>query len=568
VDEALGADLVAAGMIERARMHYATQWTKESEMADYDAIVVGGGHNGLAAASVLAKKGLKVACLEKTTWVGGMAATKELFKGFKHNVGAWALILLHEEMRKLLELETYGFEVITPKTSFCTFGVPGDVPFLAYNDPTTFIDHMIKDHGPDAMHGLMGLFEYLQVFGNLMEAARFREPEPIEQLIANAPDARSREILAHCFYGSVIDIIRKFFPDPEKHRCITGSMSAMSIDGTHMGPYSPGSACSMAYHYTAGGVANLFKMARGGIGTLSEALLRSLQAHGGEVRYKAQVKRFVLEGGKIVGVELRNGEKISSHVVLSSLDARTTFLDLVGEEHLPPTFVHAVKEIEYTNGYIQIHLTLKELPEFTGHLAFANENNIRWLMSYIPSPEHLARCWEQYRCGKVPDDPVSYYCIPSLLDPTLAPPGYHTCTFFSHYFPVDIPQSRHTELKQVMADRVINQMVKYAPNFKDAIVDKAILTHQYFETTFGITGGDFCHGLLHPGQMWDSRPLRGWSNYRTPIESLYLCGSGCHPGPGITGVPGYNGAQAALQDMAGVRPEQSIAARRAVGLQA
>jgi phytoene dehydrogenase-like protein len=195
-------------------------------------------------------------------------------------------------------------------------------------------------------------------------------------------------------------------------------------------------------------------------------------------------------------VELRNGDLITSKVVLSSLDARTTFLGLVGEEYLPSPFVHAIKEIQYENGYVQIHLTLKEMPEYTGDLAFVNENDIRWLMAYIPSPDHLARCWEQYRRGQVPEDPV---------DPSLAPEGRYTCTFFSHYFPYAIPQKSHNELKKLMADRMIDQMAKHAPNLRDAIVDEVILTHQYFEKTFGISGGDFCHGLLHPGQMWDRR---------------------------------------------------------------
>ena len=141
--------------------------------------------------------------------------------------------------------------------------------------------------------------------------------------------------------------------------------------------------------------------------------------------------------------------------------------------------------------------------------------------------------------------------MPSVLDPSLAPEGHYTCTFFSHYFPYAIAQDEHNELKQVMADRVIGQMVKYAPNFRDAIMDQVVLTHQYFEKTFGITGGDFCHGLLHPGQMWNLRPVPGWSDYRTPIENLYMCGSACHPGPGVTGVPGYNGAHAVLKTWQG-----------------
>ena len=519
-------------------------------MADYDAIVIGAGHNGLAAASVLAKNGLRVVCLEKTHWPGGMASTKELFKGYKHSVGAWALLVFRDEMMKLLELEKYGFEVLVPKTHYCVFGTPGEAPFIAYTDPAAQLEHLLKDHGPDAVQGLAGLVEYLRPFKEAVNRDLLRAPESFDSLIAAASDDKSREILTGLFQDSAMDVISRFFPDPGKHRHIQGSLSAAAIDGTHMGPYTPGGALSLAYHYTAGDEFT-FRMPRGGIGALSEALVRALEANGGEVQYKAQVKRFLVEDGKVAGVELRNGDIITAKVVLSSLDANTTFIGLVGEEHLPSRFVNAVKEIRYENGYIQIHLTMKEMPEYTGDLAFVNENDIRWLMSYIPGPDHLARCWEQYRRGEVPDDPTSYCYMPSVLDPSLAPEGRYTCTFFSHYFPYAIPQARHDEAKQVMADRVIDQMAKRAPNFRDAILDQVVLTHQYFEKTFGITRGDFCHGLLHPGQMWDRRPVAGWSDYRTPIQNLYLCGSGCHPGPGVTGVPGYNGAQAVLNDWHG-----------------
>jgi phytoene dehydrogenase-like protein len=519
-------------------------------MADYDAIVVGAGHNGLAAASVLAKNGLRVLVLEKTNWPGGMAATKELFKGYKHSVGAWALLVFREEMMKLLELDKYGLELLVPRTHYCVFGSPDDAPFIAYSDPAEQLEHLMKHHGADAVQGLGGLVEYLQVFKRALDANLLNGPGSLEAMIAEAPDAKTRETLASVFHHSAMDVIGRFFPEPGKHPHIQGSLSASAIDGTHMGPYTPGTALSLAYHYTMGDEYT-FRMPKGGIGAVSHVLVRALEDHGGEVQYKTPVKRLLVEDGRTAGVELRNGDMITAKVVLSSLDARTTFVGLVGEEQLPTAFVNAVKEIRYENGYVQIHLTMKEMPEFTGDLAYANENNIRWLMAYIPSPDHLARCWEQYRRGQVPDDPTSYMYMPSVLDPSLAPEGRYTCTFFSHYFPYAIPQDKHNELKQVMADRVIDQVARHAPNFRDAIVDQVVLTHQYFEKTFGITGGDFCHGLLHPGQMWDRRPVAGWANYRTPIENLFLCGSSCHPGPGVTGVPGYNGAQEVLRTWQG-----------------
>jgi phytoene dehydrogenase-like protein len=452
-------------------------------MADYDAIVIGAGHNGLAAASVLAKNGLQVLVVEKTNWPGGMAATKELFKGYKHSVGAWALLVFREEMLKLLELNEYGLELLTPRTHYCVFGMPGDAPFIAFSDPAQQLEHLLSDHGPDAVQGLGGLVQYLQVFKAALDGALLEAPRPIESLIAETPEPRKREILASIFHDSAMDVIRRFFPDPARHGHIQGSLAASAIDGTHMGPYTPGSALSLAYHYTMGDEYT-FRMPRGGIGAVSQALVKALESHGGEVQYKARVKQLLVEDGKAVGVELHNGEMITAKVVLSSLDANTTFLRIVGEEHLPNEFVNAVKEIRYENGYIQIHLTLKEMPEYTGDLAFANENDIRWLMAYIPSPDHLARCWSQYRRGQVPDDPTSYCYMPSVLDPSLAPEGRFTCTFFSHYFPYAIPQEKHNELKELMAERVIDQMARRAPNFRDAILDKVILTHQYFEKTF------------------------------------------------------------------------------------
>ena len=515
-------------------------------MAEHDAIVVGAGHNGLAAANVLARAGRKVLVLERNGFVGGMAATRELFKGYRHNVGAWALLVLPDEMIEHFELKQHGFEVLTPRTSYCVFGAPEDPPFIFYTDLGEMMQNLLRLHGTSGVEGMAGVIDHVQVFAKVMGEQRLRAPESFDRIIAAAPDARTREILAQSFYGSALEIVRKHFPDPDKHRCIQASLCAMSIDATHLGPYSPGSGCSMMYHYTASGSADMFKMPKSGIGAVSEALHRSLEAHGGKVRLRSEVSRILIEGGRAVGVELRSGERLSAGSVLCTTDARTTFLELVGEERLPSPFVHAVKEIDYRNGYIQLHLTLSELPRFEGHLAFANDEDIRWLMAYIPSPEHLSRCWESYRRDEVPADPVAYCYIPSVVDPSLAPAGRHACTIFSHYFPLCGSAQDHDQKRDLMAERVIESIGRWAPNFRRSIVDKAVLTHRYFEATFGITGGDFSHGLLHPGQMWHRRPVPGWSDFRTPVEGLFLCGSGSHPGPGVTCMPGYNGAHAAL----------------------
>jgi phytoene dehydrogenase-like protein len=219
---------------------------------------------------------------------------------------------------------------------------------------------------------------------------------------------------------------------------------------------------------------------------------------------------------------------------------------MVGEDHLPADFIGMVKRIRYTNPYIEIHVTLKELPEFQGDLAFANENDIRWSMSYIPSLDGLEQCYDACKWGRVPDQPYSAYYIPSMLDEGFAPPGYHSATFFSQYFPTKTPEADQVRLKEEMADRVIDQMNQFAPNLRDAIVDRVVFTPFHYAKMFGITEGDYSHGLMQPDQLLDFRPVVGWSDYRTPVEGLYLCGSTCHPGPGVTGVPGYNSAREVL----------------------
>jgi phytoene dehydrogenase-like protein len=517
-------------------------------MPDYDAIVVGAGHNGLTAAGELARKGLKVLTLEKNSYVGGMAATHELFPGFKHNVGAWALLVFRNEMLKTLELEKYGLELIRPRTSYCVFSEnPEDKCFLAYTDKMEMAGHL-AEHGPEVLEGFTNLYAYFQKFKNLINKELYKTPDPIEKLIAEEPDPETREILIKLNYGSALDVLRQFFPDPNKARTIQGSLCASAIDGTHCGPYTAGTAFSLAYHYAMGDEYD-FRTPKGGIGALSGALRKSVEDNGGEVRCKAQVKRFLIEKGKTTGVELDSGEKITATVVLSSLDARNTFLGMVGEDHLPTEFVHRVKEIKYVNGYVQLHLTLREPPEFTGHMAFANENNIRALTAYIPSAEHLSNCWAQAQRGEVSDDPAVYCGVPSLLDPSLAPEGQHTCTMMVHYFPSSIPENKRKEYRDLMADRMIDRMNKHAPNFRDSIMDKAALTQYWFENTFGVTGGDFCSGLIEPQQMWDKRPVRGWANYRTPVDSLYLCGQAVHPGVGVTCIPGYNSAREVLKDL-------------------
>ncbi len=518
-------------------------------MTDYDVIVIGAGHNGLAAATVLAKEGLKVLSLEQQRWVGGFAGTAEYFPGFKHNVGAWALMVCRQEMIDTLELYEYGLEIIDTPMSSHVIGEKGDTPYILYNDTEETMAHILNDHGEDALQCLTALYEMGTVFARATDPTRYTAPKSASAVIDGMPDNRSRDIMRKWLYGSAIDIIDEVFPDPSKHKLMRGSLAAMAIDGTDLGPYSPGTALSLAYHITAAGDDITFKQPKGGMGMFSEALRRSLEKKGGEVRLNTRVKKVLVENGKAQGVELNNGETITAKVVLSNADAHATFLKMVGEKNLPSDFVHQVRGIKYTDPYIQIHVTLSELPEFEGDLAYANEGPLRAMMAYIPSPELLEKCWDACKWGRVPENPVNYCYIPSFFDETLAPEGCHTATFFAPYFPVHAPPKKHAELKKEMTDKIIGQWTQRAPNLKDAIIDQAVFIPSTFEKMLGITGGCLSHGVIHFDHMLDLRPVVGWSpGYKTPIKDLYLCSCACHPGSGVTAVPGYNCANEVLKN--------------------
>jgi phytoene dehydrogenase-like protein len=525
-------------------------------MSDLDVIIVGAGHNGLTAGVELQRAGKKVLILEKTNWPGGQAATKELFKGYKHSVGAWALLIFREELIKYLEMDKEGFELIRPESSFTVFGDEDDTPFIGYTDPIDLANHLVEDHGMDALDGFNSLGSFFANFKTMFEKYMHEKPPTLEEIIAMEPDDKTRAALSKLSYGSAIEIIREFFKDPDKHGCIQGSLSASAIDGTHMGPYTKGSGASMAYHYTAGDTYD-FKIPKGGIGTVSSTLQKVFERYGGEVRFRSIVEKLIIEDGTVVGVLMKDGQERRAKAVISTLDSKMTFGSLCERGSLPTDFANAVDDIEYANGYVQIHMTIKRLPTFTKQLEFVNGTVQSWLVAYIKGPEQLHRAWQQSRVGQVADDPAVYCYFPSQLDPSLSPgDGTHTCTMFSHYFPTEFPGSSHKEAKSLMVERMISQMEKVIPDFRDLVMDQAVFTQQYFEKAFNATEGDFSLGLLHPGQMFGDRPVPGWTGgHETPLENLYMAGGACHPGPGVTCIPGLNGARVVLGKLGGAKEE-------------
>lgn len=526
-------------------------------MANYDAIVIGTGNNGLAATTVLAKNGVKVLALEKNSYVGGMAATVELFEGFKFDIAAGILFPLSTQVIDGLELENCGLERIErmDKPSIESVSImPGQTPLISSSDPDQNDKHLKEDHGGDETLQRMAEFqEFCNAAAEPID--RFTELRPAKSLgaiIDAAPTIKAKDMLRRAYFGSAMDVIDEFFPDPEKHKQIRALLSFMSVQSASMGPYSPGNAFCLIYSLASNPKINWQggRRIKGGMGKLMEGLQRLAEQNGGEVRLSSPVKKVLVENGRAVGVELESGEKITAAVVLSNLDPYSTFIRMVGEDNLSSDFIRMVKRINFNGTYLQMFLTLKELPEYTGEYSWLNDLRLKdggVAVSLRQSPEELEQCWDDCKYGRIPKELPWSFGMPSLPAEGMGKPGYYTVSIYTYYFPVTAPRDQHARLRDEMADRIIDKITGYAPNFRDAIENMAIFAPYHYESMFGCTNGDFCHGLIRPEQMCDFRPVVGWSRYKTPVENLYLCGSGCHPGPGVTFLPGYNCAHEVLK---------------------
>ncbi len=520
-------------------------------MPDYDVIVIGAGHNGLATATLLRRAGHSVLCLEKNHYVGGMCSTVELFDGYKFEIAGSTMFPLAKQVVDDLQLHAHGFEPIEHEVMSCNIGDPGDPPVILYSDPIRAAQHMIEVHGADAAEGMLRLLAYVKAPADAMDRfTPLAKPKRLSDVIANAATSAEQEAIKTAFFGSAMDVIGKFFPDPGKHRVIRAFLAFLAVQSAYKGPYTPGSAACLAYSLATPPDGQLMHKLKGGLGAVSIGLGKYFEELGGELRIHASVERILTERGRAAGVELRGGERITADTVVSNLDPTSTFLRLMDPSSLPGDFVDAIKAIDHRGAYIQIQLALSELPEFTEEWAFLNEGEMRGQMGIFNSAELLEHNWDQCRRGQVPDDVCVGFQIPSVLDSDLAPAGRHAATLYAYYFPVTAPRSEHGRLKDLMAERVIEKVTRYAPNFREAILHQATFAPYHYESMFGCTNGDFTHGLIHPDQLLEFRPVLGSEGgYRTPIPGLYMCGSSCYPGPGVTFLPGYNCAHIVLEDV-------------------
>jgi phytoene dehydrogenase-like protein len=526
-----------------------------SAPADFDVVVVGAGHNGLAATALLAGRGLRVLCLEKNGYAGGMAGTREILSGCRNDVGASLLFPLAKGLEEELELARYGVEFIDLPIMASNLNSKTSPPAIFYSNPLRMALTVLRHFGVGAMAGFVRLMAFCRYPAGLMDRFTPRSlPRTLDDLLASAPNERRRRQVELAFTGSAMDLVDRFLPDRERHRTLRALVAFAAVQSTYKGPFTPGSALCLVYTFAQNEGGGLMRRVKGGMGSLSEALCRSIADKGGEVRFKTPVRRIVVEDGRATGVELRDGRRVTARAVLSNLDKPATFFGLVGREHLDPAAIERIERIEHRGAYMHLLFKLRRLPRYGPPFEHLNADpRTRFNTTLVPDPELQQQSYEACRRGEVPEHPPVGMQIPTVMDPSLAPEGFHVATTYGFFFPCDAPREERGKLRDEMAERILDRLCEFLPDLRDCIVERAAFSSDHFAAMQGATNGDFTHGLIHPEQMIGGRLLVPGSAYATPIPNLYLCGASCHPGPGVTFLPGHGAAHEVAEALEATR---------------
>jgi phytoene dehydrogenase-like protein len=520
----------------------------------YDAIIIGGGHNGLVAAAYLARAGKKVVVLERRDILGGAAVTEEIFPGYKFSEFSYVVSLLRPEIIRELKLPKHGLKIL-PLPSTFTPMENGD--YLGLWDDHDLTRREIYRYSPKDAEAYD---EYARVMARMAKAIKpllsLVPPDPsslsprdlsgLLKLGKYAGGLKEKELyqIAKLMTQSSADLLEEWFETD----ALKGTKAASGIIGTFLGPRSPGTAYVLLHHYMGeiDGAFRAWGFAKGGSGGVSGAIASAAAALGAELRVGASVGQVIVKRGRAVGVALENGDELRSKVVLSAADPKRTFLGFVEPKYFPDEFVTAIQNFRVRGSSGKVNIALNELPDFT---ALPGDSLLhRGAVSISSSIEYLERAYDDAKYGKVSKRPYIDIIFPSMIDPDMAPPGKHVMSCFVQYAPYDIEGGWDDAKREGLGEAVISTIEQYAPNLRRAIVGMQVITPKDIESIAGITGGNIFHGELLLHQIFFLRPTPQWADFRTPLKGYYFGASGAHPGGGVMGAAGMLAAKEILKD--------------------
>ena len=518
----------------------------------YDAIIIGGGHNGLTAAAYLARAGRHVLVLERRHVLGGAAVTEELTPGFRFSVCSYVVSLLRPEIIFELDLARHGLAIL-----------PLDGTFTPM--PTGDYLWRVNDHATTrreiARHSRLDAEAYDEYGKTMVNLARFVKPilsmTPPDPLGRNPRDLmtlasivkrfrslseKDRRSLLQLMTMSAADFLDQWFETD----VLKATMSASGIIGTFLGVRSPGTAYVLLHHYMGeiDGSVRSWGFSRGGTGAISLAIAAAAREAGAEIRTETPVARIRTNHQRATGVVLENGTELDAGVVVSSVDPRATFLKFLDARDLPSDFIQDLAHYKFRGSSGKVNLALDALPEFSSRPG--SGPHLRGALSISPSLDYMERAYDQAKYGEFSRRPYIDMVIPTLTDSSLAPPGKHILSCFVQYAPYKLARGSWDDQREAFGDAVVDTLAEYAPNIQRIIRYRQVLTPLDLEREFGLSEGNIFQGELTLEQLFFLRPAPGWAQYATPIRNLWTCGSGTHPGGGIMGAPGRNAARRIL----------------------
>ena len=525
----------------------------------WDAVVVGGGHNGLVAAALLAKEGQRVAVLEARPVVGGAAVTEEPWgPEFKVTALSYVMSLMPDAIVDGLDLARHGYEVYPMGPSY--LGLPdgrglvmGEEPADRYSTVAAFSkrDAVALERWDAWMDGIAA------VLGPLLtqvppKLGSKRPSDLVDQLKVawrlRGLDVAKAADVTRLFTMSVGDLLREWFESD----AVQALMAVNGVIGTWAGPEEPGTAYVMLHHSIgdvgAGSSLGQWGYPRGGMGAVADAIRRSAESFGVTVRTGAPVERVLTRAGRVTGVALVDGEELSTGTVVSAVHPQIGFLRHLDAAELPDDFVTAIRRWRSRSGTVKVNLALSELPDFTSHPGSHLQPHPTGAIELAHSLEYLEQAFQEARSGQPASRPFSDGCIPSTLDPTLCPEGTHVMSLFTQWVPSSWSEEPHPDELEAYADRVIAGYTELAPNLARSVIHRQIIGPYDMEHTYGLIGGNIFHGELSVDQLFHNRPAAGFADFRSPIVGLYQAHSATHGGGGVCGIPGWQAARAVLAD--------------------